>query len=153
MEPSAAGLRAWRTFLEAHSRVVRQLELEMRRDQDLPLTWYDALLQLHERGGSLRMHELAAALLLSRSATTRFADRLERAGLVERRAAEEDRRGMILTLTDLGRMRLRNAAPGHLDGIERHFCRHLSEEEADQLRGLLAAMADGSVDAAQAEPE
>ena len=81
-------MRAWRAFLEAHAAISKQMERELREECDLPLSWYDALVQLHEAGGSLRMHELADHLLLSRSATTRFADRLEGAGFIERRSAK-----------------------------------------------------------------
>jgi hypothetical protein len=42
---------------------------------------HDAIVQLNETGGVLRMSELAYRLLLHRSATIRFAERLERARL------------------------------------------------------------------------
>ena len=85
-------LQAWRLFLEAHAALTRTLESELMEERQLPLTWYDVLVQLEEAGGSLRMHELADRLLLSRSATTRFVERLESRELIERRACPEDRR-------------------------------------------------------------
>lgn len=33
-------LRAWRLFLEIHSRVIAQLEVELRDDTGMPLSWY-----------------------------------------------------------------------------------------------------------------
>lgn len=150
MELDEDGLRAWRAFLEAYARIMRHLEAELRAERDLPLTWYDALVQLDEAGGALRMHEFAERLLLSRSATTRFADRLEQAGLVERTACDSDRRGMELRLTDLGRDTLRAAAPGHLRGVEEHFASRLTGEERRMLArtlGRLAAPNGGSVSA------
>ncbi|NIR40088.1 MAG: MarR family transcriptional regulator, partial [Actinobacteria bacterium] len=58
------------------------------------------LLHLHEApDGRLRMHELAGSLMLSRSAATRFVDRMEQAGLVTREACDTDRRGMFVVLT------------------------------------------------------
>lgn len=141
MGPGDPQLRAWRAFLEAHAAVTRRLEHELRTERDLPLSWYDALLQLREAGGTLRMHELADRLLLSRSATTRFADRLQEAGLVDRSRAAEDRRGTEVSLTEHGRTVLRQAAPVHLRGIDEHFGRHLTADEADLLARLLDRIA------------
>jgi DNA-binding MarR family transcriptional regulator len=127
--------------LESHSRIMRLLEAELRAERDLPLAWYDALVQLEEAGGTSRMHEFAERLLLSRSATTRFADRLEKAGLVERAACDTDRRGMELRLTETGRQTLHQAAPGHLRGVERHFVSRLTVEERAMLVRTLGRLA------------
>lgn len=126
-------MEAWRVFLRAHSAVVRNLEQELLAERDLPLTWYDVLVQLSEGGGSLRMHELADRLLLSRSATTRFVERLEQRQLIERRSCPEDRRGTYVVLTEVGRDTLREAAPVHLRGIGEHFASRLSKEDARAL--------------------
>ena len=128
---------AWRLFLEAHASLTRILERELMDERQLPLTWYDVLVQLEEAGGSLRMHELADRLLLSRSATTRFVERIEKQGLVERRACPEDRRGTHVVLTDGGKDVLRNAAPIHLSGVEEHFSGRLT---AADTRALIRAL-------------
>lgn len=128
---------AWRAFLAVHAKVTKTLEAELRTETGLHLAWYDALVQLSEAGGSLRMHELAERMMLSRSAATRFADRLERAGLVERRGCDRDRRGTRIGLTPHGRALLRRAAAVHLRGVEGHFARHLSDEEAATLAHIL----------------
>ena len=138
MEPSPTGMRAWRAFLEAHAAVSKQLERELRDECDLPLSWYDALVQLHEAGGSMRMHELAGRLLLSRSATTRFADRLEAADLITRETAEGDRRGTVVVLTDHGERELRRTAPIHMRGIVEHFTDHFEEGELDRIAELMS---------------
>jgi DNA-binding MarR family transcriptional regulator len=124
----------WRLFLEAHSLVARVLDDELMTEQGFPLTWYDVLVQLSEADRDLRMAELAERLLLSRSATTRFVDRLEEAGLVERRRSAEDGRGFELHLTEHGMATLEAAAPGHIRGVEEHFARHFDDEEAEVLR-------------------
>ena len=53
--PDAAQLAAWRQFLVAHATIVRQLERELLEERDLPLSWYDVLVQLQEAGGKLRV--------------------------------------------------------------------------------------------------
>lgn len=85
----------------------------------------------------MRMGELASEMLISRSATTRFVDRVEAAGFVERSASVEDGRGMNVRLTDAGLTRLRAASPTHLRGIGEHFASRLSEDDADILARIL----------------
>ena len=83
------------------------------------------------------MHRLAESLLISRSATTRFVDRLEGHGLIRREVCPEDRRGMNVVLTAEGLDALREATPGHLDGVARLFTNHLSKAEAAQITEIL----------------
>ena len=138
MGPTDARLDAWRTFLQAHARVVRELERELQAEQGLALTDYDVLVQLAAvEGRRLRMSELADRLLLSRSGVTRLVDRLVSAGLVERVSCDDDRRGQWAALTDAGVRRLREASPTHLRGIAEHFLDRLS---ADELRSLQASL-------------
>ena len=141
MAPTDAGMRAWRAFLEAHAAISKAMERELREECEFPLSWYDALVQLHEAGGSLRMHELADRLLLSRSATTRFADRLERAGLIERRSATSDRRGTVVLLTTEGKAELRRTAPVHMRGIGEHFVGRFDAEELATIELLFDRLA------------
>lgn len=130
-------MAAWRSFLEAHARVIARLEQELARERELPLSWYDVLVQLSEaEGGRLRMSDLADAVLISRSGLTRLVDRMARAGLVERMPCPEDRRGTHVTLTEAGRARLEDAAPVHLRGIEQHFSRYLDDAQAETLRSV-----------------
>src|SRR3954468_4835799 len=120
-EPGPEQLAAWRSFLRAHVRVTEVLDAELRAAHDLPLTWYDALVQLSEAGGRLRMSELAAALLLSRSNCTRLVDRMDGEGLIAREPDPGDARSRWAVLTTAGRNRLREAAGVHLAGVDRHF--------------------------------
>lgn len=130
-------LEAWRLLLEAHAALSRTLEHELMEERKLPLTWYDVLVQLEEAGGTLRMHELADRLLLSRSATTRFVERLEKRELIERRACPDDRRGTHVILTTVGMDVLRNASPVHLAGVEEHFANRLTDADT---RALIKAL-------------
>ncbi|MDQ3739496.1 MAG: MarR family transcriptional regulator [Actinomycetota bacterium] len=88
-----------------------------------------------EPGSPCAMSELAGALRCDNSNVTGIADRLEARGLVERRAAEHDRRVKMLHLTPEGedvRRRLwerLSRPPEPLAG--------LSEEDAATLRDVL----------------
>src|SRR4029453_15428420 len=132
--PDPVQLAAWRLLLEAHATVTELLEHELMEEGGLPLSRYDVLLNLSEApGGRLRMQELSASVLLSKSGLSRLVDRMVEAGLVPRERCEDDRRGWFAVLTDQGRSALRRAAPIHLRGIHEHFTRHLDPEEVKAL--------------------
>jgi DNA-binding MarR family transcriptional regulator len=149
--PDPAHLAAWRLLLEAHAQVTELLEHELVAERGLPLSRYDVLLNLAEApGGRLRMQELSASVLLSKSGLSRLVDRMVEAGLVRRERCQDDRRGWFAVLTDRGRSALRRAAPVHLRGIQEHFVRHLEPEEV-QVLGTALARVVAAARAAQAE--
>ena len=140
---SVAEQAAWRSFLRAHATVVRRLEAELVAEHDLPLASYDVLVQLSEAPDHrLRMTELADRVLLSRSGLTRLADRLERDGLLVRRACPSDARGTLAVLTEAGLERLHEAWPTHLRGVEEHVTGRLTADEVVQLSVLLGKLVD-----------
>jgi len=155
--PDPAQLAAWRRLLEAHATVTELLERELVAERGLPLSRYDVLLNLAEAPeGRLRMQELSASVLLSKSGLSRLVDRMVEAGLVRRERCQDDRRGWFAVLTDQGRSALRRAAPVHLRGIQEHFVRHLKPEEVEVLatalaRVVAAARAAQAADAEQAQ--
>ncbi len=140
--PSDEALEAWRLLLEAHHVLTRRLDAELRQRHGFGLDWYDVLYQLSAGGGRLRMHELADRTLFSRTDVTRLVQRIERAGLVERRSDESDRRGVNAVLTPAGRAALRRAAVTHLAGIERLFGSAATSEELATMTSLLARSAE-----------
>jgi DNA-binding MarR family transcriptional regulator len=145
LAPSDPRLAAWRVFLEAHARVSRRLDDELREEHNLSLPEYDALLQLATApGGRLRMNALAERVLLSRSGVTRLIDRLVADGFVERTACTTDGRGAEAVLTRAGHDRVRDAAPTHLRGIRRYFLETVEPADLDALERSLGAVARGA---------
>ncbi len=69
---------------------------------DLPPPQMRTLFRLRY-GGDLTMNEVARSLGVAMSTATQLADRLERLGLVERKADPGDRRVVRLALTETGR--------------------------------------------------
>jgi DNA-binding MarR family transcriptional regulator len=137
-------LGAWRAFLRAHSRVLRQLERELADEHDLALTDYDVLVQLSVAPDrQQRMSELADGLLLSRSGVTRLVDRLVAEGLVQRVSCDTDRRGQWAQLTEAGLERLRRATPTHLRGVAEHFLDRLSADDLVSLERILGRIQAG----------
>ncbi len=139
-------LDAWRSFLRAHSEVIRTLDRELEADQGFPITFFDVLAQLTQAGGRLRMSELADAVLLSKSGITRLVDRMERDGLVKREHCPTDRRAMYATITSAGKRALTRARPVHLRGVAEHFARHLTPEETKTLAAALGRMVPDGAD-------
>ena len=131
-------LATWRAFLSAHARVTRAIGREL-AEAGLPdLAWYDLLWTLYRRPGrSLRVKELANAVVLSPTAMSRFVDRVEAAGCVRRAPDPEDRRALQVTLTNEGVELLRRMWPVYRRGIERHFAAHL---DGGSLREMLERM-------------
>ena len=136
-------IAVWRAFLRTHALLVDVLGEELEQACNLPLTWYDVLVNLAAaEGDELRMNDLASAVLLSRSGLTRLVDRMVAAGYVERRACPSDRRGLLAVLTPAGRDALRAAAPTHLRGVEEHFLARLDDEDLAALGRAFAKMGD-----------
>ena len=134
----------WRDLLRSHVALTTILEKELEEERQLPLTWYDVLVNLNAAGGRLRMQELARSVLLSKSGLTRVVDRMEAAGLVTRQACAVDRRGTEAVLTDRGQQTLRDAAPIHVRGVEEHFARHLDDEELTVLGRALSKLIEAN---------
>ncbi len=141
--PAPEELRTWRRYLLANARITRILEAELVAAQDLSLAAYDVLVQLSEAPGrTLRMTELAQAVLLSRSGVTRLVERLELAHLVRRVPAPGDGRGVQALLTNVGQTRLEAAARVHLAGVFAHFVLPLGASGLAHLDAALATLLD-----------
>ena len=129
-----AQIASWRWFLRAHAAVTRKLEADLLAEHDMPLAWYDVMVQLVEAPGHrLRMTDLAGAVLISRSGLTRLVDRLVAEGLVRREPAPHDARGTFAVLTDQGYERLRAATPTHLRGVGGYVIDRISPEQLQAL--------------------
>jgi DNA-binding MarR family transcriptional regulator len=136
---------AWAGFLRAHATLVRELDDELTRAHDLPLSSYDVLVQLASAtGGEMRMSQLADAVLLSRSGLSRLVARLVDQGLVERRECASDGRGAFATLTEEGRRRLDEARETHRAGVRERFLSRLSDAQKRQLGGAWKRILDAS---------
>jgi DNA-binding MarR family transcriptional regulator len=130
-------LAAWRGMLRAHAELVRELDAELARAHDMPLSSYEVLLFLNDSDqGRMRMSELAESALLSRSGLTRLVDRLERQGLLKRERCESDARGLFAEITPEGRAAFAEARMTHLDGVRRVFLNRFSRDELRTLGGL-----------------
>ena len=129
--------RAWRAFLAASHLLMDQLDRELQRDAGMPHAYYEILVVLSESPNrTMRMSELADITLSSRSRLSHAVARLEERGWIRRAACPTDRRGQLAVLTDAGFEALRDAAPGHVEGVRAHLFDQLTPEQIDELREI-----------------
>jgi DNA-binding MarR family transcriptional regulator len=95
-------------------------------------------------GGDMRMRELAHRLGLATSTVTRLVDRLEAAGLAERRSERPDRRSVLVGLSAAGRDALA-ATRRRLRALLRDLIAGLSPREQGELLRLLTKLGEGLV--------
>jgi len=126
--------RAWRGFLDMHATVNRALAAQLQRDTDLSLADYGILVTLSEADeGQLRSFAIAEKLQWEASRLSHQLRRMEARGLVERRSCPEDRRGVIIAITEAGRCAITKAAPLHVAEVRRVFIDRLDDAHLDAL--------------------
>ncbi|GAB3532288.1 hypothetical protein GCM10027403_04300 [Arthrobacter tecti] len=139
-EPGLAPLRltadTWESLFRAQVAVMRRL----RRDpsfQKLALGEYDVLFNLSRcPTGWTRLNELNNHLLISQPSLSRMVERLEAKGLIQRKQAPEDQRGVLLALTETGRDLQRDIGAAHVRCIHALLGPVLDEAEMQQLLAL-----------------
>lgn len=128
-------------LLETNARLSRSLGLELEAQCELPLAWFDVLLQLRRSpAGRLKMNEIAEAIVHSSGGTTRLVDRVEQAGLVERQSCPSDRRAIHVAITDAGNAKLDEALNVHLEYLDESLAKQLTEGERSTLASLLTKL-------------
>jgi DNA-binding MarR family transcriptional regulator len=134
---------AWQAVLRAQNRALRAIEQDLHDQGLIPLSWYDVLLELNAAPGrQLRMQDLAARVVLSRTRVSRLVSELERVGYIERVPDPDDGRATLARITAEGRTARRIAAPVYLAGIDKHFNRHLTAAQQDAVAKGLQRVVD-----------
>jgi DNA-binding MarR family transcriptional regulator len=107
-------VEAWRGLLDSHARAHGALERAL-KPHDLGVSDFEVLERLaaDEPDHRRRMQDLGEAVHLSQSALSRVVGRLEHAGLVSRDMCRDDRRGIMVCITGVGRERYERARPAH----------------------------------------
>ncbi|MBN0043266.1 MarR family transcriptional regulator [Streptomyces actuosus] len=109
--------QGWCVLSLLHGKIDAHLERAPHTGHDLSVREYsllDVLSRQHDgEGGHLQMKQVADAVVLSQSATTRLVTRLEDRGLLERCLCPTDRRGIYTNVTEAGLALLRPARSTH----------------------------------------
>jgi DNA-binding MarR family transcriptional regulator len=114
-DPGLAG--GWCALSALHDRIEAHIERALQTAHGLSVREYTVLDVLSQQydgdGGHFRMNQLADAVVLSQSATTRLVNRLEDRDLLTRYLCPTDRRGIYTDVTEAGRELLEAARPAH----------------------------------------
>ncbi|MEV3858204.1 MarR family transcriptional regulator [Streptomyces sp. NPDC050095] len=107
--------QGWCALSLLHGRIESHLERALQAGHGLSVREYsllDVLSRQHDGvGGHLQMNQVAAAVVLSQSATTRLVTRLEDRGLLSRYLCPTDRRGIYTNVSPAGLALLEEARP------------------------------------------
>lgn len=111
---------------------------------------FDVLATLRRAGNphTLTPGELADSTMRSQAAMTNRLAGLEAKGLIERRTDPDNRRSVLVTLTDEGLSLVDRVVEGHMDN-ERALLAPLSRAEQARLAGLLEKLLTGHGDVSQ----
>ncbi|MDA0232092.1 MAG: MarR family winged helix-turn-helix transcriptional regulator [Chloroflexi bacterium] len=129
---------AWELTLRTVSALLKVYDRTFIDKLGIPVTWYDVLVSLSGAPDNrLRAQTLAESVAITRPGMTRLVDAIEKAGLVRREAAKEDRRGSYVVLTDKGELTLAQAHTIHLDDLETNLGRFLDAEDLSDLHRVM----------------
>lgn len=134
-EDAKAKLRLWLRLLACSQDIERDVRNRL-RDHGQTLPRFDCLAALERAPQGLTMGELSSRLRVSNGNVTGVVDRLVREGLVARRSPPDDRRRVLISLTDTGRAAFAGLAGEHEAWIDA-LLGGLSRPEIDALTGLL----------------
>ncbi|MCO1579770.1 MarR family transcriptional regulator [Crossiella sp. SN42] len=133
-----ARAQGWRTLAALHCRIEDKLERALQKGHELSVREFSVLSILSRQDGwHMRMNQLANAVVLSQSATTRLVTRLEERGLLERYLCATDRRGIYTEVTPTGQQLVDQARPTH----DQALAEALAEAQAlPELAPLVAVL-------------
>lgn len=131
---SASEKAAWGGLLRTHSRMDALIEEDLNSRLGISHIEFEVLLRLSfAEKRRLRIQDLAALSLLTKSGMSRAVERLVKAGFVTRETAPEDRRGAYAVLTESGLDRFRAAAEDHMTLVRRKFLSLYTDTELQQM--------------------
>jgi DNA-binding MarR family transcriptional regulator len=129
---------------EAAERVMREHMNPLFAEAGLQSGEFDVLATLRRSGEPYMLSptRLYEATMISSGGMTDRLDRLERAGLVERRPDPRDRRGKLIALTEAGRRVIDETIGRHIANEERLLAT-LTQAEQETLDALLKKLIAG----------
>ena len=126
-----AEMKAWRRYISASRRLYEALDQDL-EPHGLSMADYEILVQLSDAPErKMRMSELAAQAMLSRSRLSHRMKVMEKAGWLKREACPSDKRGYFAVMTPKGWKAIVAAAPDHVESVRHRFVDHLTK--ADQI--------------------
>jgi DNA-binding MarR family transcriptional regulator len=124
----------WHRYQRMRMRLAERLNRELTQHTGLSEADYEILMALLEHEGeSVRALALRCGLEWEKSRLSHQLRRMEQRGLVVREACDEDNRGSVVRVTDLGRLRAKEAQACHEMAVRRYFLDVLTPEQLATL--------------------
>jgi DNA-binding MarR family transcriptional regulator len=134
--------RSWRAILRG-TRLLEQALDEALGDSGIALSEYEIISMLSESPSHrLRMSELAAMVVQSRSRLTHTAKRLEDRGWVVRESCLADKRGVELVLTPGGLAAVGDIAKVHVQSVRDNLVDIMTREQFQAIGDAMAIVRD-----------
>ena len=127
----ARALKLWVVLSRAHDAVRRRVEADI-ASRGLSAGEFGVLEALYHKG-PLLLGEVQRKILVSSGGVTYLVDRLEKQGLVERRACPDDRRARYAALTAAGTALMDGIFPAHAEAIEAAVRGLAADEQAEAI--------------------
>lgn len=138
LRSSSPHQEAWRSLTQTHAAVSGRLQEALAAAELPPLAWFEMLAVIAAaQEKRMKMGALAEALVITRGGLTKLADRVVKAGLIERTFCETDRRVSYATLLPAGAELLDEMVSVVSAELKLAFAARLSERQADELRTTL----------------
>lgn len=138
-ETARMEIRIWLRLLSCTTQIENLLKSRMRQEFGTSLARFDLLAQLDRFPDGLTMSEVSRHLMVSNGAITGLVDKLAAAGLVVREEHAQDKRNVMVRLTEDGRARFRLMARRHEEWVV-SLLGDLSREAQLELLGDLTLL-------------
>ncbi|HHZ08403.1 MAG TPA: MarR family transcriptional regulator [Rhizobiales bacterium] len=135
---SKTRLRLWLRILKTSRLIESEVREKLRQEFDSTLPRFDVMAALYRAEAGLRMSDLSSELRVSNGNVTGIVDRLVSDGLIVRVPVDNDRRAMIVRLTNSGRELFQRMAAKHESWVN-EILGGLSAAEATRLMATLEA--------------
>ena len=119
----------WRLMIAGFTTISRTIDERLQAGSEISSSEYAVLVVLSEAD--------ERTLRWDRSRASHQVTRMAKRGLVTKCKCPGDARGVLVTLTDEGLSRLRDAVPDHVETVRRLVFDHLDDERATALREFL----------------
>ncbi|MCW5830840.1 MAG: winged helix-turn-helix transcriptional regulator [Labilithrix sp.] len=139
MTPTELG--AYLALLEASNLLQQRMSRQLKKDGNISPPHFEILGYVAKTPEGVRMSDLAARAVHSRSGTTYRVTQLERLGWVKRRGSADDERSVLVTVTPKGAALVSRVLPRYVELLRESFFDVLGEDGMVALTGLLSRVA------------
>ena len=135
--PDHLELRIWLRLLSSTRQIENFLKSRLRREFGTSLARFDVLAQLDRFPEGLTLSEVSRHLMVSNGAITGLVEKLAADGLISREDHAEDKRTVIVRLTEAGSTTFRRMARRHEEWVISLLGDLSHEAQTDLLRDLV----------------